>query len=317
MRINIYIVTAVLFLFSSSAGALELGDLNVSSRLGETFSAKVPLTLDRDEEISKLTIELATPNDYRALHVHFDPALRLIRTDIERDRLSNWISLSSRSPINSPVLFLLLKLKHGSAIHFKKYSVFLDVTGTGRPAPRSAAPSSTIQEHVKTAEDTIYLSLDEPPLTEEAVIEKVQTTFKPYDGWARTSQYGPTVYGDTIHTIANRLRIDERYTIKQIMVALFEKNRAKFAEDNLNLPLYGSYLDTPLAEEVERHPYEQALTIIQEHDQQWKELKRQAHYAAVADAQKNRYSKRERSAEKIKAAKATSGMASQTVSDPQ
>jgi len=288
---------------------MELGKIEISSRLGESFAARVPFTLNDGEMVSNLYVELASASDYQTLNVHFHPALRLIRTDIIRNRLTNWIELSSRTPISTPVFFLVLKVRYGHAIHFKKYPIFLDVSDAGRPA-RRVPP-------LATAEEATYIALDEPPLTEEAVMEKVTTTFKPYDGWARTSQYGPTVYGDTIHTIANRLRIDERYTIRQIMVALFEKNQAKFAEENLNLPLYGSYLDTPLAEEVERHSYEQALAILQEHDQQWKALKRQAHYAAVADAQKNRYSKRERSAEKIRAAKAASGMASQTVSDPQ
>ncbi len=129
------------------------------------------------------------------------------------------------------------------------------------------------------------------------------------------SHYGPVVYGDSIYTIADRLRVDKRYTIRQVMAALFEKNRSRFAQDNLNLVLYGTYLDVPTAEEVERLSYDQALSVIQEHNRRWRELMKQPRYAAVAEAQRTRYSKRVRVAEAIQAAKVASGMAATPVSD--
>ena len=76
------------------------------------------------------------------------------------------------------------------------------------------------------------------------------------------------------------------------MAALFEKNRSRFAEDNLNLPRDGVYLDAPTAAEVERNTPDQALAIVQDHNRRWKELTRQPRYAAIAEAQKNRYSRR-------------------------
>lgn len=294
---NIAIVT-ILLLLSTPASAIELGSIDVNSRLGEPFTAKVPFTLNEGEMVSSLTVELATLNDYQTLHVHYHPVLRLIRTDIVRNRLSNWIELSSRSPIKAPVFSLVLKMRYGNAIHFKKYSVFLDVAGTKPSSKRPAPPPAiSVKDVKKDSAATTYLSLDAPLLTEERVSEEKivvkpatrVTTFKPFAGWARTSSYGPIIYGDTLFTIADRLRMDERYTIRQVMVALFEKNRSMFAEDNLNLPITGTYLQAPLAEEVERHSYEQALSIIQDHNRRWKELKKQPRYAAVAEAQRNRY----------------------------
>ena len=272
---------------------MELGKIDVGSRLGEAFSAKVPLTLDAGETISNLYVEVAAPNDYHTLNVHRHPALNLIRTDFIRNRLTNWIELTSRSPINAPVFFIVLKVRYGHAIHFKKYSVFLDVPGANHPRKRATPPpAASIEDMRGDSSSSTYLSLDASLLTEESTTEeKPTTTFTPFDGWARTAQYGPTVYGDTIFTIADRLRIDQRYTIRQIMVALFEKNRTMFTENNLNLPIDGAFLDTPLAEEVERHTYEQALAVIKEHNKQWKELKKQPRYASVAEAQKSRYSR--------------------------
>ncbi len=155
-------------------------------------------------------------------------------------------------------------------------------------------------------EKPVTLPKGEGSETEEKVTVEASPAFKPFDKWARTSHYGPMVYGDSIYTIADRLRIDKRYTIKQIMVALFEKNRTKFAQDNLNLPQHGTYLDVPTTEEVELNSYDQARATVQDHKRRWKELVKQPRYAAVAEAQRTRYSKRVRAAEAIKAARESS-----------
>jgi FimV-like protein len=319
-------VSAVLFLFSTHAGAIELGKINIDSHLGEAFYAEVPLALDEGEEISNLFVELAAPADYRTLKVHRDPALRLIRVDVTADGRSNRIELSSLNPVDAPFFTLLLKVRYARATHYKRYPVFLDFPRTAQPLKAEAPLPIVSIEDVKKRPAIAAMVSPATSLvaedseggdseTEEKVTNRTSPAFKPFDKWARTSHYGPIVYGDSIHTIAGRLRVDKRYTIKQVMVALFEKNRTKFAQDNFNLVMHGTYLDVPMAEEVERLSYEQALTIIEEHNRRWRELMKQPRYAAVAEAQRTRYSKRMRVAEDIKAAKAASGMAATPVSD--
>lgn len=304
MKLFKHIALAVLLLLATPAGAIELAGITVDSHLGEPFFARVPFILNEGEMASNLSVELATTGDYRTLNVHFNPALRLIRSDIVRDRQSNWIELSSHSPIEAPVFSLVLKMRYGHATHFKKYPILLKIADAHRPAKRAVAtPDTSIDNTPETkpakqpAADSTYIYLDPSirsqeevdagPVTTESVIGAIP--FKPFDGWARRPNYGPVIYGDTLYTIADRLRMDERYTIRQVMVALFEKNRSMFAEGNLNLPIDGTYLVTPLAEEVEKHTYAEALSIIQTHDGRWKELVKQPRYAAVAEAQQSRY----------------------------
>jgi pilus assembly protein FimV len=299
-------VATVLFLFPAYAGAYELGKIDVISHLGESFRAEVPLALDEGEELSKISVKLASPDDYRTLNVYRDPALSLIRIDVTGDNRGGRVELSSHSLINAPYVIVLLKVRHGNATHFQKYPVFLDISRSAQPLKRKAPLATTSANDLKEAPVTkgedFYADRDRDA---EVTVETLPA-FKPFDSWARTSRYGPVVYGDTIFTIADRLRIDKRYTIRQVMVALFEKNRAQFVEENLNLAMHGSYLDVPTAEEVERLSYEQALSIIEEHDQRWKELMKQPRYAAVAEAQRTRYSKRARVAEDVKAARESS-----------
>jgi len=278
---------------------MELGEIEVKSRVGEPFSARIPFSLDDGTSLSNLSVELADLSEYKTLSVHYHSDLRFIRADIRKNFFNHWIELSSRSPINSPVFSIVLKVSYGRATHFKKYPLFLDVLNTSRPkGPTTLKSENAIGEKPKrggnSSTEMAQISLDASLIPDEkADEEKVPATtkgrFKPFDGWARISQYGPIVYGDTLFTIADRLRIDERYSMRQVMVALYEKNRSKFSEGNLHLPIAGTYLDTPLAEEVEKRSSEEALSIIQKHDARWKELQKQSHYAAIAKAQKNRY----------------------------
>jgi len=303
-------ITTVLLLFSTNVTALELGKISSVSHLGESFYAEVPLALDQDEEISNLFVELATPAEYRAHNVHRDQALKTIRADVKSDMQGNRIELSSEASINAPFITLILKVRYNRATHFKQYPVFMNLSRAARPVQAIEKNSiPPVKEKPLTTTDAPATSrVDKESDTGASVTDRASPPFTPFDGWARTSHYGPVIFGDAIYTIANRLRIDKRYTIRQVMVALFEKNRTKFADANLNLPLHGSYLDVPMAEEVEQSSHNQALAIIEEHAGRWRAIMKQPQYAVVAEAQKSRYSKRERVAKAVKAARAASGM---------
>jgi len=123
--------------------------------------------------------------------------------------------------------------------------------------------------------------------------------FNPFDDWARTDRYGPMVFGDTVTTVARRLRIDERYTLPQVIVALYNKNREKFSQDNINLIKKGTFLDTPKAAEVESLDSRKAMEILNKHNQRWHKLVQQSKFKAVAGAQKNRYTTRVRVSKKV------------------
>ncbi len=300
--------------FATSASAVSLGKIDVASHLGEPFYAEVPLSLDEGEVISTLYVELATPADYRILEVYRDQALNAIRADVENDSRGMRIELSSRSVMDAPFFNLVLKVRQGRATHYKKYPVFLDLPRASQPLKQAAPLPSVAVEDAEQAPAVATVTPVQSMVEEVVAPEEAAApvpAFQPHDGWARTSHYGPMVYGDTISTVADRLRVDSRYTRNQVMVALFEKNRSKFEQDNVNLIQAGTHLDVPMAEEVERIRPEQAQTIIKEHNQRWKELVKQPRYAAVAEAQETRYSKR------VRVGKAATGVASAPVSGQQ
>lgn len=292
---------AVWGLSTGVAHAVSLGKIEVASGLGEPFYAEIPLSVDAGENLQAVKVSIADGSDYRILEVYRDSALNLIRTDVESDSRGTRVELRSTNPIDAPFFNLVLRVQYDRATQFKKFPIFLDLPKAAR-APAAARPVPTVKAVEGMAPATSSTPVTVMPAApaqataepKEPQAEAATPThaFQPYDGWARISRYGPMVYGDTISTVAKRLRVDDRFTQQQVMVALFEKNRQKFDQDNINLIKAGTYLDVPTAAEVSRISSAQARSVIAEHEKRWKELTRQPRYAAVEEAQRTRYSKR-------------------------
>lgn len=283
----VWIAASLLFL-TGNAQAVSLGKIEVTSFLGESLYAEIPLKLDADESLTKVIVEIASASEYKIYEVFRDQVLKSIRTDVVSDSRGTRIELSSSTKLKSPYFNLVLKTQYGRVTRFKKFPVFLEPPKSIRTvAKRKSLPS------VKASLSPLAM---QPQVTSKAVAAKAEDSaapvLEPHDGWARTGRYGPIVRGDTLSTVARRLRIDHRYNLHQVMVALFEKNKSKFNQGNMNLLKAGSYLDVPKAAEVERLSKSQARGVLADHEKRWKTLTKQPRYAAEKEAQRTRYSKR-------------------------
>jgi FimV-like protein len=284
-----WIAAAFLFL-AANAQAVSLGKIEVASFLDEPLYAEIPLKLDAGESSTKVLVEIASASDYKIFEVYRDPVVKSIRVDVARDGRGTRVELSSRTSLKSPFFNLVLKIRYGRVTHFKKFPVFLE--------PPKSIQKSGKKKPLQSVKAIVPSGTSQASVVSKAVTVKTKggtaSVFKPYDGWARTGRYGPIVRGDSLSIIAQRLRIDHRYTLNQVMVALFEKNRSRFEQNNMNLLKAGSYLDVPTVAEVERLSKSQALSILADHEKRWKQLTKQPRYAAEKVAQQTRYSRRVR-----------------------
>ncbi|MDQ6970023.1 MAG: FimV/HubP family polar landmark protein [Mariprofundus sp.] len=312
--------TALLLCAPSAVQAASLGKIEVASPIGKPLYAEVPLQLKSNELASKVFIEIASAGDYKIFEVYRDPVLNNIRADVASDERGVRVKLTSRIAMQSPFFNLVLKIRYGRVSHFKKYAVFIDAaksiqriaeqpavpevkaiapvkslaTGTGLVQAGSAqtgpAQTEAIQtKPARTATAGKALISQQDMQAAEAQLKAQQTQPAVYQGWARTEKYGPIVRGDTLSVVARRLRIDQRYSTSQIMVALFEKNKKSFNKSNLNLIKANSFLQIPSAAEVEKYNKSEAFRITREHRQAWKQ---QPRYAVEAEEQRRRYSPR-------------------------
>ncbi|MDQ6982909.1 MAG: FimV/HubP family polar landmark protein [Mariprofundus sp.] len=291
-----------LFLFGGNVSAASLTKIEVASHLGEPFYAEVPVRLESGEQISKVLVEIASSADYKIFEVYRDPVLKNIRADIASDERGVRVELSSSSRIKAPFFNLILKIHSGRVSRFKKIPVFLDVeTSVLQAAKQHPQPSvQAVQADDADASPRMALTESAGQIISSGAISSGTAKLSPgttkvgdsHDkGWARTGRYGPIVRGDSLSIVAKRLMIDDRYSLSQISLALFEKNRSSFARDNMNLLKKNSFLDVPTADEVEQHSLAEASLVFLEHENKWHKLIQQPRYAAEAEAQRTRYTR--------------------------
>jgi len=291
-----------LFLLVGNTSAASLAKIEVASHLGEPFYAEVPVKLESGESISKVLVQIASPADYKIFEVYRDPVLKDIRADVTSDERGVRVELSSSSRIKAPFFNLILKIHSGRVSRFKKIPVFLDVKKSVLQAARQQPQPSVQAVKIAAAEERSGNEVSDSagrvvsPGEVSVPVEKTlpntaESTSAHFSGWARTSRYGPIVRGDSLSTVAKRLMIDNRYTLSQVRLALFEKNRSSFAQDNMNLLKKNSFLDVPTAEEVERYSSAEASRVFLEHEKKWHKLIQQPRFAAEAEAQRTRYTR--------------------------
>ncbi|MDQ6962014.1 MAG: FimV/HubP family polar landmark protein [Mariprofundaceae bacterium] len=83
--------------------------------------------------------------------------------------------------------------------------------------------------------------------------------------WSSSTSYGPIVKGDTMFSIAKKLRVDARYSIAQIMAALLKKNKQAFKNNKLGMLKLGATLNVPTSKEVESLSSSQARAFVSQH----------------------------------------------------
>ncbi len=282
-----------LFLGISQARAVALGKIDVTSHLGEAFFAEIPMQLGKNKAVSHVFAGLATPAEYRTLEVYRDPVLKVIHSEVRDDSRGARVEFSSSSVVNAPFFDLILRVRYGHATQFKKYPVFLNL-------PQAEPVRTKMPSNVSVAGSQANTGGNIQPrgsaVAEQSTAEAGSARRAPglYSGWARTGRYGPMVYGDTIRTVALRLRADHRYTLPQVMMALFSKNRKKFSRGNVNLINAGTWLNVPTASEVEEMTPSDARKSLARQMRDWSALKKQPRYTAISEAQKNRYKTRVR-----------------------
>ncbi|MDQ7003405.1 MAG: FimV/HubP family polar landmark protein [Ghiorsea sp.] len=288
--------TFVIILGMQAAWAVSFGKVDVASKMGEPFYAEIPLHLSDTESLRRTSVEMGTSVDYRILEVYRNPVLNAIRADIIDDERGSRVTLSSDTAIDEAFFNVILKIRYGRSTHYKKIPVFLDAASLSAPEKPLSSVNSANIDPTSSAAFAPKTIKGEKPASKEAFEDVVESedSFQSFDGWARTSRYGPMVYGDTITTVAQRLRLDDKFTNKQVMMALFEKNKAQFSRGNINLIKAGAYLDVPTAAEVNKFPPAEAKTLLSEQAKAWKAMQKKSQYAALAEAQRTRYSGRVR-----------------------
>lgn len=275
VRLFVFMLLGGLVLLIPADGlrALGLGEARVDSYLGQPLDVTIRLIDVEIDDLEAVTIAPASPADFERLGV---PSGALgLGLDISLDRQSEPPSIRVRSnqAADDPVVQILIDARFGSGRMLREYTLFLDPPAVDAPPPARREPE------VAAAEEEVAPPEPEPspepgpaaPAPEpEPAAPAPEPESRPADEPEPAPLADDTVRverGDTLWRIGQAWRPDPEMSMDQVMLAIFERNRHAFMDENINRLRADVELTMPDADavrgldpqEAERHIREQML----------------------------------------------------------
>ena len=282
------------------AFALGLGQIEVKSRGGEPLLAEIPIISSDPSELEQLQARLASPDTFR--RIGLEPPTGLVSGldfAIALDpRGRPVIRITSREPVQQPMLTFLVEVDWGQGRLVREYSALVDTPQTvaapaqppiqapvaapsnliERPAATTAAPEPA-QAAAAPAEDAGDTTAAEAPAAVPAPAPA------PPAGAAAAvtspGEYGPVEAGQTLGAIAASLSGGSGHSLQQVMLALLRANPEAFIGGNVNLVRQGAVLRVPPRETWSETSVAEANAVVREHVSRWRERRRAIAQPAV------------------------------------
>ena len=263
---RICLILIVIGFIPGLAAALGLGKLTLDSGLNQPFEARIELLSVTAEELSTLRVRLADIDAFRRAHIERPFILSQLRFQIEETEAgADYIRVYSEDSIREPYLNFLVEANWSRGRLFREYTVLLDpplydpyagmpaATTTGQPRAPGAATTETRQAPAQ-------------PVT--------------YAGGFTGTEYGPVGAGETLWSIASRIRPDSSVSIQQMMLALLHTNPEAFINNNINGLKRGQILRMPDSGELQGMGQAEAIREVRSQNSMWEEVR--ASLAATA-----------------------------------
>ncbi|MEO6968972.1 MAG: FimV/HubP family polar landmark protein [Rhodanobacteraceae bacterium] len=268
-----------LVLGSSSALALQLGQIRVKSTLDEPLVAEIPIQLDNLSEGEGLSVSLASDADFArvgltrpyGVDLHFN-----IVTDSTGHKI---VLITSSQPVGDPYLDFLLQVNSRKGRQLREYTVLLDPViastppaedETSAPAPQETAAPQTIPapaQQTPASQMTQPRPATQPQASPQPTSALPAATAAP--SHARNGEY-TVAHGDTLYKVATRTRTDPQVSVDQMMLALKQTNPDAFYRDNINSLRSGAILRIPTREAIDATSAAEARAQVHRQYEDWR-----------------------------------------------
>jgi len=275
-----------LWLASTAAMALGLGEIRVRSQPGQPLVAEIPIISNQPGELEQLQARLASPGTFERVGLERPEGLvsGLDFAVAVSDEGLPVIRVTSEEPVRVDAVNFLIEVDWGQGRLVREYSALVSGPGTlaagSQPvieAPRPAPRNTIIREP-----DTVA-SASTPAATGPAQAEPTVLEANPEPRAARPSaalSTAPTVselaangeirvaQGQTLSQIARGLEQDAG--LEQTMIALLRANPDAFIQGNINLLKAGAVLRVPPSAELAQLGEREAAALVREQNAQWR-----------------------------------------------
>ena len=263
----------LVLLLSGKAWAVGLGDIQLDSALNEPLRAEISLLGATPDELTSLNVALASADTFSRYGIDRPVYLQQIRFVIVANGAQGpVVKLTSPVQMIEPFLTFLVEASWPGGRLLREYTVLLDpptyVPPAVQQAPAVTAPS--VSQPADTGRIERPAATVTRPQPQPAPPRRQQPTAP-----ADTSAYGTqsagafvVQRGDTLWGIASRMRPDNRLSMNQTMLAIYEANPGAFA-GNINLLKAGATMRIPSADEVFQISRRDAFSEVQRQNTNW------------------------------------------------
>lgn len=275
--------------FIGVVNAARLGSLTVESALGEPLEARISVFDVSDSGASDLTVSLGSPAQYAKSGLIYNDLVSNITLEYIRDQSGDFISLMTKEAVNEIVIDLLVELSVQSERVSRTFVAFIDPPLlleerrlTGNMDGQNVAAIQEVSEGIVEQEQTTNVEgnrasdvfVEEQPSV-RAQKESVDADVTPVTNQSSLGEsriFVDVRSGDTLSKIAQRNRV-AGYSLEQMLVGLFRKNRAAFDNDNMNRLRAGSRIQIPVSEELARISKSESSSEVKIHAADWRAFK--------------------------------------------
>jgi pilus assembly protein FimV len=253
-----------LALGSGHAFALDLGQIQVKSALGQPLLAEIPVHKATAAELQQLNVQLASGDEFnRAGVAGGRPSMPLQFKVVDAGHGHKVIRITSEVAVNDPFLDLLLEIHGGHGKSVREYTILLDPPGS---SPAMAASPATPPSPAKPA---------------PAPVPAAPTAGA--GGQVANGQFGPVQRGQTLSMVAQRT-LPAGVDVDQMVLALKQANPGAFYRDNINALKAGAVLRIPSKSEAEALAVAAAAAEVRRQNGDWRNASAGTAPTTVADA---------------------------------
>jgi len=252
-----------LALGSSQLLALDLGQVQVKSALGQPLLAEIPLHPANPAELQGLTVTLASSEQFaRAGIVGGRTSIPLHFSVANAAGAHPVIRITSSVPVDNPYLDLLIEVNGHAGKSVREYAILLDPPGASAPpAVAAATPAEPAPARpAKVAASAAPRHVGAPPTSAPT----------PASTGVSNGRYGPVQSGQTLSAIARNVA-PSGVDVQQMMLALQKANPDAFYRDNINALKSGAVLRVPTSAEAQALTLAAAAAQVRQQNSDWRE----------------------------------------------
>ena len=274
--------------------AVRMGALSVDSALGEPLSASIRLYDAEGVAVNAVTVSMAPPSVYDSLGLIYNDLISRINLRYENAANGPIVRLSTQGPVNEVVLDLQVDFVGPEGKVSKTYVAFID--------PPFLADErlslSTLESELLSIEESAEKILTEQGIEpSDLVVSREAIEVEPTDNNAVErpenietmpeivdetnisetdfASFGRQIVvrpGDTLTKIAQGEKLSD-FSLEQMLVGIFRKNREAFVGDNMNRLRAGNVIRIPVENELQAIPTKEATSEIRIHMADWRAYK--------------------------------------------